>query len=214
MYSITKIGKIALTRALGRKEFLGYENRRVVTKVLFPKASADLKMVSAEDGHNVWSIELGIIPISPKKDQTLFDSIVETLIALEKDYVPTHYFHTNSVVSKDRKLRERTHIVSRLDERDEFVIFEEHVEDASFDRFEKKMEEDQLAFEKEEVEILENLDGWIYDNMTEEEKRREDEDLEYFNKENERLQREREMDDELDRLHPDVHGCESFEEDD
>ena len=151
MNSINKIGVMALTKIFSKKTF-GNQKNTYITKVVFSKQDIDSNVLSREDrnqSYKIWSIELGVIQLHPKADQSIYKAALRILKKLQKESVPSHLIISKTVRHENGIVIE-THTIYRLTEEQENTMYFQDLM-PSIDKRHKGWE---LAAEKEHSEYL------------------------------------------------------------
>ncbi len=170
MNSITKIGKIYLTKYFSKKPtFIKGLNQKWFTKVIFSNKpielsiTTDLNFIQAHPlnyrFYKIWSGEIGLLSLELKKDQTLLKGIVRKLNKLQKEDAPSHIIVVENT-TKDGNIPEvtTTYTIYRLTDSQELLISNDYLlpcinkKDAKLDAVYFKQQQD---FEKEHQKYLE-----------------------------------------------------------
>lgn len=123
MNSITKIGRMALEKYFSHKPIICNEDT-LISKVGISKKIINLLIIKDNDPHKVyrvWSIELGILEVNLKDEQTLSSGILRKLKKLQKEDIPSHVIISRMV--SEGKMRITTHTIYRLTDYQEAEMY-------------------------------------------------------------------------------------------
>lgn len=139
MNSITKIGKDALEKYFSKKPIFVKElNQKWFTRVVFSKKPIELSITRNSDFteanrmnyrfYKIWSIEIGMLSLELKEEQTLLKGIVRKLNKLQKQDAPSHIIVCESN-TKDGTTPEvtTTYTIYRLTDDQELLIFNDYL---------------------------------------------------------------------------------------
>ena len=137
--------------------FIKELNQKWFTKVLFPEKEIDLALSLDQRQHRsyvVWSIELGLVWLDLKANQTLLNGIVKKLNKLQREDSPSHLIVREETAKENGDVIEKTTTwtVYRLTDEQEAVIFNDYLlpsMNKRDDRREKRMIEEQEKFEND-----------------------------------------------------------------
>ncbi|MCR4280550.1 MAG: hypothetical protein NUV82_03950 [Candidatus Komeilibacteria bacterium] len=135
MKTITKIGKDALTKYFSKKPaFMKELREKWFTEVIFSKKPIDLstsldtdfeqKLPTNYSFYKMWSIEIGMLSLELKKDQTLLKGISKKLNKLQKEDGPSHII-AGERITRNCTIPEvtTTYTIYRLTEDQELEIY-------------------------------------------------------------------------------------------
>lgn len=131
MDNINKIGKMALMKYFSNKTSV-FGGITYISKVVFSKEPISLEIIRDYDNteksgnfrmYEVWSIELGIISLNFKDNQTLYHGIVRRLKKLQKEDAPSHLIVTEHI--NGDKTVTMVHTIYRFTHEQELTIFHE-----------------------------------------------------------------------------------------
>jgi len=123
MNSINKIGVMALTKIFAKKPFFS-KDKTYFSEVIFSKQEINSSVLSREDcdkSYQIWSIELGIIDVPLKANQSVYNAVLRTLKKLQKDTVPSHLIISKTVKESNQVIT--THTIYRLNEHQELTMY-------------------------------------------------------------------------------------------
>lgn len=150
MNSINKIGVMALTRIFAKKPLVSKE-KTYVSEVIFSKQEINSTVLFREDcdkSYKIWSIELGIIDVPLKANQSVYNAALRTLKKLQKDTVPSHLIISKTVKENNQVIT--TYTIYRLTEEQELTMYFQDLM-PSIDKREKGL---QTKAEKEHEQYL------------------------------------------------------------
>ena len=150
MNSINKIGVMALTKIFNKKPFVSQE-KTYISKVIFSKQEINSEVLSRKDwnkSYKIWSIELGIIHVPIKGDQSVYHAALRILKKLQKESVPSHLI-ISKTVTVDNEIT-TTYTIYRLTEEQELTMYFEGLM-PSIDKRDKAL---QMKAEKERAEYV------------------------------------------------------------
>ena len=114
---------MALTRIFERKPFVS-NDQTYVSEVIFSEQEINFAVFSREDynkSYKIWSIELGIIDVPLKANQSVYHAVLKTLKKLQKNDVPSHLIVNKSVKESNQVIT--TYTIYRLTEEQELAMY-------------------------------------------------------------------------------------------
>lgn len=150
MNTINKIGVMALTKIFTKKPYVSNE-KTYVSEIIFSKQEINSAVLSREDcnkSYKIWSVELGIIDIPLKANESVYNATLRTLKKLQKDTVPSHLIISKTVRGSNQVIT--TYTIYRLTEKQELTMYFQDLM-PSIDKREKGL---QMKAEKEHQQYL------------------------------------------------------------
>jgi len=147
---------MALAKIFVKKPFVSNE-KTYVSEVIFSKQEINSDVLSRKDRdkyYKIWSIELGVIDVPLKTNQSVYHATLRILKKLQKESVPSHLIISKTITKNNQVIT--THTIYRLTEEQENTMYFQDLI-PSIDKRQKGL---QVRAEKEHTEYL----AWCKEN--------------------------------------------------